>query len=36
MPRNDPMKFGLPKVPKMFPYGLFQGTKSPKETTQRQ
>ena len=36
IPRKAPIKLGFPKVPRMFPYGLFQGMKSPKMTTQRQ
>ena len=36
IPRNEPIKFGLPNVPRMFPYGLDHPMKSPNMITQRQ
>ena len=34
IPRNAPMKFGFPKVPKILLYSLFHPTKSPKRMVQ--
>ena len=34
IPKNDPIKFGFPRVPSKAPYGLLQPTKSPKAITQ--
>jgi hypothetical protein len=36
IPRKEPIKFGLPNVPRMFPYGLDHPMKSPNMITHRQ
>jgi hypothetical protein len=36
IPKKEPIKFGFPKVPSMFPYGLDHPIKSPKIITHRQ